>query len=302
MSRTGLPIQVIDRKGEIPKNLTPQDFSVMEDGVSRPVAGIAPVSQPWQVVVYVDRILTGSRTLRAAAGVLAESAPELAALGTVEIVVAEPEPRVLLSPTRTAKAIDEVLSRLWLSGEGRDDLSSLRRRFLEERAAAGEQGLDTSEIAEAVDTETRLVRRQQEELAEWLTSRSGGGGPKLLLLVTDGFERNPAAFYGGPAEGEGTLERTALETARTAAALGWTILPLPVGEANLPDLRIRPGGPRNAPIGGTITLGGKKKKDEKKPEPPPPSVLVKAKEPLEWMAEASGGSLILRPQDIPSAL
>jgi Ca-activated chloride channel homolog len=300
MSRAGLPIQVLDRKGEIPKTLTAQDFSVTEDGVSRPVAGVAPVTQPWRVVIYVDRILTGSRTMRAAAGVLAERARELAALGTVEIVVAEPEPGVILSPTREPRAIDEVLSRLWLSGEGRDDLSSLRRRFLEERAAAGEEGLTPEEIAEAVEAETRLVRRQQEGLAEWLSSRSGDG-PQLLLLVTDGYERNPAAFYSLKTDGDGSLERTALETARTAAALGWTVLPLPVGGANLPDLRVRPGGPRNAPIGGTITLGGKKK-DEKKPAPPPPPVLTKAAEPLEWMAEASGGSLILLPQDIPAAL
>ncbi len=190
VNRAGLPVQVLDRKGEIPKTLTAQDFSVTEDGVARPVAGVAPVSQPWRVVLYVDRILTGSRTMRSAAGVLAERARELAALGTVEVVVAEPEPRVLLSPTREARAIDEVLSRLWLSGEGRDDLSSLRRRFLEERAAAGEEGLSPEEIAEAVETEIRLVRRQQEGLAEWLSSRSGDG-PQLLLLVTDGYERDP---------------------------------------------------------------------------------------------------------------
>lgn len=302
ITRAGLPVQVYDRKGEIPKTLTAQDFSVVEDGVPRPVAGIAPVSQPWRVVIYVDRILTGSRTLRAAAGVLADLSPGLAALGTVEVVLAEPEPRELLSRSREVRTIEEVLSRLWLAGEGRDDLSSLRRRFLEERVAAGEEGLTPEEIAEAVEAETRLVRRQQEGLAEWLSARSGGG-PQLLLLVTDGYERDPAAFYGSTAEGDGALERTALETARTAAALGWTVVPLPVGEANLPDLRIRPGGPRNAPIGGTITLGGRKKKDEKKPAPPPPApVLLKATEPLEWMAEASGGSLILLPQDIPAAL
>src|SRR5690349_24828382 len=129
-------------------------------------------------------MLTGSRTLRAAAGSLAERTPELAQLGTVELIVAEPQPRVVLAPTQNVKAIDEALSKLWLGAEGRDDVRTLRQRFHEEKALEGGDALDRLDrITEAVETETRLVRRQQDALAEWLVAQNGRG-PRALFLVT----------------------------------------------------------------------------------------------------------------------
>ena len=114
-----LTVQVLDSKGEVPRaTIQAGDFTVLEDGQPRPVSAVSPLSQPWRIVIYVDRMLTGSRTLRAAAGSLAERARELALLGTVELVVAEPQPRVVLAPTQNVKAIDEALSKLWLGARG----------------------------------------------------------------------------------------------------------------------------------------------------------------------------------------
>jgi VWFA-related protein len=325
-----LAVQILDAKGEVPRAVQAGDFTVVDDGEARPVAELAPLSRPWRITIYVDRVLTSSRTLRAAAGSLAERARELAALGMVEVIVAEPQPRVVLPATRDVQAIDEALSKLWLSGEGRDDVRVLRQRF---RDARGEEGEDLSGRAEeAVADEARLVRRQQDALAEWLVAQEGSG-PRALLLVSDGFDTDPEKFYGsnsasdvgahlrvrpggeGPTEqgghigpplqdssGEGVLEKTALETARTVAALGWTALPLPVGDATLPDLRrLRNRPTPQVPIGGAITLGRKKAEPAGETQPALPALLA-PNQPLDWLAEATGGEVVLQAQSLATAL
>jgi Ca-activated chloride channel homolog len=303
-----LAVEVRDKKGEIPRNLTPADFTVRVDGQAQPVVEIAPESPPWRVVVYVDRVLTGPRTLGAAAGALAAQAGALAKLGPVDVVVAEPEPRALLSASREPAVLDDVLSRLWLSAVGRDDVRGLRRRFLEQLQGTPETG-KAALAAEAAEAEARLVRRQQELMAEWLVRRGTGEGPRVLFLVSDGFDADPAAFYRReagipdlvPEPARNALEKTGLEVARTAAALGWTVIPLPVGDPALPDLRrVRPRSTPEVPIGGTITLG-KRPKQEQSKFPPLPQ-LQKPNEPLAWMAEASGGVLLLQTQDVAGAL
>ncbi len=292
-----IPVQILDSKGEIPHALKAGDFTVVDGGQTRPALSLAPLSRPWRIVVYVDRVLTGSRTLRAAAGTLAEQAAALTALGTVEVVVAEPRPRVAAGPTRDVQAIDEALSKLWLESEGRDDIRVLRQRFRDEK----DNGADPAErAAQGIEDEARLVRHQQDALTEWLVAQEGDA-PRAVFLVSDGFDVNPAKFYRGSlAEGDGALERTALETARTAAALGWIVFPLPVGDSTLPDLRkVRPRSTPQAPIGGTITLG---RKTPAKDQPPPPPALLAPQEPLGWMAEATGGEILSQPSALAAAL
>ncbi|HEY4590141.1 MAG TPA: hypothetical protein VII86_12995, partial [Thermoanaerobaculia bacterium] len=168
VSTLELPVQILDSKGEVPRALQAGDLTVMAAGQTRPVVSLSPLSRPWRIVVYVDRVLTGSRTLRASAGTLAEQSSRLAALGTVEVVVAEPQPRVAAGPTREVPLIDEALSKLWLENDGRDDVRVLRQRFRDEKA---EGGVDTTDRAtQAVEAEARLVRRQQDAFVEWLAA------------------------------------------------------------------------------------------------------------------------------------
>jgi VWFA-related protein len=296
-----LSLQALDAKGEVPRTLQAGDLMVVDGDQPRPVAELAPLAKPWRIVIYVDRVLTGARTLRTAAGSLAERAAELAALGPVEVVVAEPVPRVALSATRNVRAIDEALSKLWLAGDGRDDVRVLRQRFRDQKK---DEGQAADRAGEALDEEARLVRRQEDALAEWLVAQEGSG-PRALLLVSDGFDVDPAKFYEAdkPAASEGALEKTALETARTAAALGWTAYPLPMGDSSLPDLRrVRPNPTAKVPLGGKVILGGKKPEETAKDQPPVPPPLLAPQQPLNWMAEATGGELILGPGSLATAL
>jgi VWFA-related protein len=134
-----------------------------------------------------------------------------------------------------------------------------------------------------------------------------GRGPRALFLVSDGYDVDPAKFYRKELslektdeEPPGTLEKVALETAQTAAALGWTAFALPVGDASLPDLRrVQRRATPQVPVGGSIRIG--KKNDNMDKTPPLPELLA-ANEPLTWMAEATGGEIVLQAPNAVTAL
>lgn len=313
----GLSVEALDRRGEPLREPKLEDFAVTEEGVSRRVLGIE-TEKPWRVVIYVDRILAGTRSVRGAAGLLAAQARELTALGPVEVVVAEPEPRSILPPTRDPLALDEALSRLLLTGEGRDDLRVLRQRFLEEVGAPTDRPEELADhLNEAVTAEARLVGRQQDLLLEWLADFRGQEGPRALFLISEGFDLDPRAPYLAAVHPEKTgdearrsalgaelsdpgLEERNRELARTAAALGWAVLPMPVGSERLPELRLfRPSSTPELPIGVVVTPGRKKE------EAPPVSTLpelVAPRAPLTTLAEETGGEILTTPSAVSSAI
>lgn len=290
-SQGSLSFDLRDKNGQAPKSLSAEQLTVTEDGAPRPILDLATTPpKPWRVVVYVDRLLTGTRTLKGAAGALAENASRLASLGPVEVVVAEPEPRLALAATRDAAAIDDALSRLWLNGEGRDELRVLR-------------GQPAEEAEDAFLAEIELVRRQSERLTEWLAS-DREPGPRALFLISDGFDVNPAAGYGSLEDPAGeSLEAVASGMAQTLAGLGWNVFPMPLGKSTLPDLgRLRTVSNERLPLGVSIPLKRRKRSGETRvPEPVLP-LLRNPMEPLEWMASASGGELLTDARDVGPVL
>lgn len=312
-TEAGLAVEALDRRGEPLRDPKPEDFAVTEEGASRRVLGLE-TGKPWRVVVYVDRILSGTRSVRGAAGQLAAQARELAALGPVEIMVAEPEPQRVLPPTRDPLAIDEALSRLVLTGDGRDDLRMLRQRFFDEIGAPAESPEELADrLDAAVAAEARLAGNQQDLLLEWLADARGQDGPRALFLVSDGFDLDPRPPYLVRITDEarrsalraelpdpGLTERSR-ELAQTAAALGWTVFPMPVGNERLPELgRWRTRSTPEVPIGVVITPGRKKRE-----EPPPTSTLPELaapQAPLAALAEETGGEVLTTPSATASAI
>jgi Ca-activated chloride channel family protein len=309
-TEAGLAVEAfdpLDPKAQPQSALEPEDFTVLEDGAPRRVLA-AEAGKPWRVVIYVDRILAGTRSVRGAAGLLAAQARELTALGPVDLVIAEPEPRLALLSTRDPLVLDESLSRLLLMADGRDDLRALRQRFLDEVGAPTEAPEDLSDdladrVEEAVAAETRLVGRQQDALLEWLAGEAREDGPRVLFLVTDGFDLDPRSPYleriADPARrsaieaglAEPLLAARTSELARTAAALGWTVLPMPVGNERLPDLgRLGTRSTEQVPIGVVIRPGRRKPKEEPAmPELPP---LREPRAPLVTLAAETGGEIL----------
>jgi Ca-activated chloride channel family protein len=307
-----LAVEALDRRQAPLREPKAEDFTITEAGVPRRVLGVE-TGKTWRVVVYVDRVLAGTRSVRGAAGLLAAQASALTALGPVEAVVAEPEPRTALLPTRDPAIVDEAFSRLLLTGDGRDDLRALRQRFLDEVGAPTDRPEDQADrLEEAVAAEARLVGQQQDALLEWLADARGQNGPRVLFLVSDGFDLDPRTPYldriADPARRSalnagladpGLAERNR-ELARTAAALGWTVLPMPVGDEKLPEFRRwHTQSTEQLPIGIVVTPGRKKKDEVEEPEP---LELLNPREPLAALAGETGGEVITTPSATASAL
>ncbi|MEE8522627.1 MAG: tetratricopeptide repeat protein [Thermoanaerobaculia bacterium] len=277
----------------LPKNLRPDELEVLYDGQPRTVIGIEEVEAldaaggDWEMVVYFDAVLSTHRGLRWAATSLADRIERLTALGTVELVWADPFPKTLVEPTRDSAPLHLQLAEIAQFGNGRDELVTLRYQFLEELTAGADLEMAPRELTRRVAAEeVRLVRRQQDALLTWLTRGEPHHNPsaepsarKLLVLVSNGYDLDPDAFYmdavaaadGGepadaPAEStsEGALTADTENFARTLAAYGWvafnlTLPPPPpppdgfrIGKwlltgakprAMIPDPRFRPHSP-----------------------------------------------------------
>jgi hypothetical protein len=196
------------------KALGPQDFQVTEDGRFRQVVKASPVmageAGPWQLVIYVDRVLAEPETVFVTANALAQRAAQLTALGTVALVIADPAPRILLAETREPKMLEQALIDIAAQAE--------RQRAASSHAAPGQ-----APAAPAPE----VVRRQQDQLVALLAGRSGGG-PRALVLVANGFDTSTS---GGGADS--AKEAVAEEPGRTLAAYGWITLAAPMRRQEL---------------------------------------------------------------------
>jgi hypothetical protein len=232
------------------KALGPQDFQVTEDGRLRQVVKASPVNSgdagPWQVVVYVDRVLADPETVFFTANSLAQRSAQLTGLGTVALVVADPAPRILLAETREPKMLEQALIDIasqaerqkdaahpaqgQASGQGqgqvRDPAKGQAPGQPPGPAPSNRGGAARPEEA-AAGPRPEVVRHQEDQLVALLAGRSGGG-PRALVLVANGFDTSRS--------GDGADSATAAvaeEPARTLAAYGWVTLAAPMRRQEL---------------------------------------------------------------------
>ncbi|HYG64950.1 MAG TPA: hypothetical protein VEL74_20375 [Thermoanaerobaculia bacterium] len=212
------------------------DFLVMVDGKLRRVTRAQPLSgdEPWSLVVYVDRVLAKADTQFPALLALAQRSGELAARGSIEVVVADPAPRTVLAATREPLRIREILS--GLAGEAR----------VARQGPDAERAATAALTSDAPDAQV-VLRRQLDRLLTRLADRTTAG-PRALLLVADGMDLPPeqverlarvqmGAMTSAPApSGAAALF---VEASRLLAAYGWVTFAMPFrdlgdgpGEAN----------------------------------------------------------------------
>jgi tetratricopeptide (TPR) repeat protein len=195
--------------------------------------------EPRRVVVFLDTMLGDQASVRWAATLLAERAGDLVAAGEVEVVVADPDPRVMVAATRDAELLRAALSDLSLFAGDDAAIPLLRDQFLEELESlhldAGGDGSDLheAELARAyLEAETTLVLERQDLLLRRLIddrARVAGHSGGALIYVAQGFDPAPEAFYLGSSASSGgdrRLERETVSWAGSVAAYGWTALPL----------------------------------------------------------------------------
>src|SRR5262249_21742064 len=153
----------------------PSDLLVFDGGEARQVLKAEPLraeggSHPWHIVLYFDQVLAEPETARGAALALARQASELTKLGSVDIVVADPEPRVRLAAATDASGISTLLG----------DLAEQARKKI--------NPLPPGREAPSMVTDVAALRRQLDRLTAFLAGQPDGPrkGAQALFLVLDG--------------------------------------------------------------------------------------------------------------------
>jgi tetratricopeptide (TPR) repeat protein len=219
------------------------ELEAVVDGVSRPVVAVEPPGseEPWRVVLYFDTTLSDETQVRWAAEIFAQQLDRLRELGEVELVVADPEPRTVVSPEADAGAIEEALGRLALLPTAEDALVERRLKVLDELEEIGLADLPAGAGAAVVADETALVQERLDALLLALVERSRGAPPRrLVLLATGGFDLEPDWLPSElPAPPSPFPEAVEL-LCRTLAAYGWLAAPLlaPPPSGTIPGVRI----------------------------------------------------------------
>jgi Ca-activated chloride channel family protein len=346
---TQLWIEVRDEKGRLPEDLGADDFEVVEGDVRLPVAGLrSGAGTDARVVLYFDQALAGNRTIKRASESLSGLARQLTGLGEVEVVMADEAPEVVLRG-RDELVLAQRLARAALTDTGRLEVLEVRRRTLRELRppSAGSPPWTPQEVSEVVTAgileEIEVVRERLADLVAWIfetpageSSGEGepgtGGGPRILVLMLDGFDLDPVGFYTRQLDAEmvpavvrgtarlPTLDSEVRDLSRTLAAAGWTVLPVTfpdpaegtggVEYAAIESTDDTPSGPSATDDGTTSAPGfklrpgslfGRNQGEEAKPAVPE-AAFTSPREPLRRLADESGGDVVTSDEGLRDAV
>ncbi|MEO8502929.1 MAG: hypothetical protein ABI609_03440 [Acidobacteriota bacterium] len=192
------------------RSLGGADFIVLRDGKEQPVARAERSrgdDRPWRAVIWLDDLLAAPESLNSWAQALGERAKDLAKLGSVEIVVADPLLHTALAATSDARAIKAALETAGAAARS--------------RAGAGSSKWKPPGAAEL---QAELVR-----LVDWVAARRAVG-PRALWLAIDGRPMPMAAvgqlYSAIPAVGEDEAVTALRSLGLGLAGTGWTTLAL----------------------------------------------------------------------------
>jgi hypothetical protein len=189
------------------------DFAAFEGGSTYPLVALAEVpAEDWVHLIWFDPVLAGAASRTAAANELVKLAGSLTGGALVEVVVADPKPRLLVS-TRDRETLRHTLSEIAASARPKDD---------------GSKGAGAGAEAER----TLQLDRLAGEIA-----RRAGGGARALWLPVDGWALAPAELerLERSLRGEVATDpvaRSLAGAARTLAGYGWITFPLALREAD----------------------------------------------------------------------
>jgi len=322
VSAIEVSVSVRDASGNVPRDLKPDDFVLLEDGKPQRIIGLsygqssspdaATPAPPRRVVVFLQQSLSTTDGLRGAVKALVPEAERLTAMGEVEVITDVPSPHSLLGPTRDAASLRAIFTRLGGEIEGREELIRMRREFLignpsthdESGAAEGLAGRD--QIRMRARQEWFRLRARQDAMLAWMSRyprRESGGAPRALVLVTDGFDLAPADFYKVDPGDRRTNLRDELramnasarqdEIAQALAAQGWTILSFATGSHVIRLTRFDDATHESGPRREFVDVLHNTHQ----------SVINKAPlDPLRTLADATGGSVLTDPSKIGERL
>ena len=296
------------RRGESGSaRLEASDLSAGSDGRKLEVLDIGGPGDlgPWDLVIYVDQQLTGTRSILKFLETLAPSAPALSGLGEVRIVLASDE-ETLTVTSADAELLEEMLYQRSLRSPGEHAVRYGRLRFLE---SLEENQLASEELARAaLGRELDVLRRRSDELLFWAAQQGPPEQPRAMLILTEGVGVNSADFYGqflaDPAEEARSLGGTPdlEELGRVLASSGWNLFPVyvpPAPEEDDDRISLR----TNQSIGFKVRLGRRNQGDEEEQEEPPDLQLEAGRlDALSRLADITGGEMASDLEQLPGLI
>ena len=288
-----------------------------------PIARSPKSRNEWRVLLYLDFELSSPATIKDAIASLSAQAEKLASLGTVDVVVATPTPQRLVSTSDPRAIVTALQEAAKITPSAR--ILRLRREWTDARRAMNSiattkaakssntgSALDSGDTRTApgsqlaqhagstrpyIEQENALIANFYTRLLAW-TAKYPRQGPMTLMLVSDGFQTDPGAFYG-----EAMNDPAASATARNSrsvkagemhgvavreiAAGGWTVYGLRGGIAadfaNDTAGRTRLGGTSGEMPGNPVFVSG-------------------TNAPLNDFAEATGGAVEADPTKFVRAI
>jgi hypothetical protein len=326
---------VRDAEGNVPPDLKPADFILLEDEVERTIVGVdylraersagavaadpqasAPAEETvWHNVIYFETTLSHGPGRITAAREMMKHVDALTRMGTVDVVFANPSPVALIRKSRDPGAIRAALQKV-ASFNGINRLAAHRRAYLREfdninslsalldhaRPTSEAPLFDPTNPRQYIDEEVAMISDFRQSLMAWL-SLYRRHVPRNLLLVTDGFDVDPVAFYGGSLRAgvkmalrgyvsQSTLAESAALMATTLATGGWTTLLIP--SDNNAD-----GWVDDASTSGIARIHAGTVSDRNSS---PKALLIRPLDPLGIVADVTGGAVVPNSGRIGSTL
>lgn len=218
-----VPAIVRDAKGEVPRDLTPADFELRENGVVQKIVsvdyapGVAQAFQPapaavaekadrsvrptrerGETVIYLQQTLVTTPGLRESARALALQADALVRSADVEIVSDYPRTHVVARATSNAEQLRQALLELAEHGIGQEQLLAMRQRALQVEEATMRRVAGPKATAGALQAmeEQSIIRRTQTNFISWMLRypRIEGRTSRALILVSDGFDYDQSYY------------------------------------------------------------------------------------------------------------
>ncbi len=159
----------------------------------------APSPEPLPQYLYVDTTTLQRRTVNADAAAIKQNLAAVLRTGPLEIVLADPTPRVLVPSTTDAAALGAGLDRL-LAIQGKDSIGEVRRDYLQvvqdPEISPGNrtQTRPRMPARASVQQEVQLLQNALGAIAQWAGTLPDDR-PGIVYLCTDGFDADPSEVY-----------------------------------------------------------------------------------------------------------
>jgi hypothetical protein len=218
-------VRITDRDGRGPSPPPgPEDIEVVEDGVVMQVLGVDPARPPAtpsaaQTAVssaparepaaappaaspsagipqhlYVETTLLEPSSVKRLAVNFEKNIDAILANGTLEIVVADPQPRQFLQASRDPQAVRRALEELGRGVSGKQSLILQRRQAIDQMRSAVCPNTLQNIVRTAAEQELRIIQDALHRLVQWGVSL-GGQRPDVVYFVSDGFDSNVTLTY-----------------------------------------------------------------------------------------------------------